>query len=102
MASAPKRRRVREALRRRAENRHDSGAEPVEAVYDWIRGGGTLATLAENLAAELGESVSVSWLKFVIGRLAPDANEQVATLSRGMAHLAALRRANAANVRGIS
>jgi hypothetical protein len=98
MASAPKRRRVRDALRRRAENSHGIGAEPVDAVYDWVRGGGTVATLADTLAAELGESVSVSWLKFVISRLAPDATESLETHALGIANPAALRRANASNV----
>jgi hypothetical protein len=102
MASSPKRRRVRETLRRRAESRHGVGAGPIDAVYDWVRAGGTVATLAESLAAELGESVSVWWLKFVISRLAPDASENVATIALGIAHLAALRRANASNVTRIS
>jgi len=100
MASAPKRRRVREALRRRAESRRGTGADPVEAVYDWIRDRGTLATLAKSLEAELGEAVSASWLKFVVARLAPDAKAKLATLSRAMDHLAALRKANASSVAG--
>jgi hypothetical protein len=91
--SAPKRRRVVEMLRRRAEHRHGVGAEPIIAVYDWIRGGGTIATLAESLATDLHETMSLSWLKWVIGRLAPDAKQQIATLTHGMAHLLAALRA---------
>ena len=96
MASAPKRRRVKEVLRRRAEAHHGAGAEPIEAVYDWVRDSGTIATLAANLATVLNESVSASWLKFVVMRLAPNAKQEIAALTFRVAHLSALRRAAAA------
>jgi hypothetical protein len=77
MAAMPKRRRMREALSRRALSDIGAAAEPIDSVCAWVASGGQIAHLAQSLAAELGESVSRSILSMLAHRLTSDATERI-------------------------
>jgi hypothetical protein len=77
MAAMPKRRRMREALARRASSVIGAAARPIDYICAWVASGGQIAHLAQELEVELGESVSRSILSTLAHRLAPDASERI-------------------------
>lgn len=77
MAAMPKRRRMREALARRASSVIGAAAGPIDYVCAWVASGGQIAHLAQELEVELGESVSRSILSTLAHRLTPDASERI-------------------------
>lgn len=82
MAAMPKRRRIRAALLRRAEADLRQGATQLDYVLAWVSPGGLISELATSLQEEMSESVSRSFLSFVVHRLAPDATERITTARR--------------------
>lgn len=77
MAAMPKRRRMREALARRASSVIGAAAGPIDYICAWVASGGQIAHLAQSLAAELGESVSRSILSTLAHRLTSDATGRI-------------------------
>ena len=77
MAAAPKRRRLKAALLKRAETELGERAAILEYVEGWVAGGGMISTLASSLQQELGESISRSFLSTVVHQLSPDATARI-------------------------
>jgi hypothetical protein len=80
MAGRPKLARLLASLQLRAERDLGDDAtalDYVDYVVEHIAGGGFLSALAEDLAAELGESVSRPFLSGAVHALAPDAKSRI-------------------------
>lgn len=86
MAATPKRRRVRAALLNRAHSAIGPEASELDYVIAYVQDGGMVASLAEELATELGESVSRSFLSMVVHRLTDDATDRITAARREGAH----------------
>jgi hypothetical protein len=77
-----KRGKVRNALIARARRELGAGATPVDYVCSWVSKGGRISTLANEIADEIGESCSPSFLTFINKRLAPNAKERITSTRR--------------------
>jgi hypothetical protein len=78
MAARSKHRRVLSALASRAHNLLGGSATPLDYVLYWVEKRRFLSRLAEDLAREMGEPLSRTFLSHVAQRLTPDARQQIA------------------------
>lgn len=79
MAARPKQRRLVATLTNRAQQTIGPTATPLDYVIHWITTREFLSELAKDLATEMGESVSRTFLSGVAQRLAPDARALIAS-----------------------
>jgi hypothetical protein len=73
-----KRTKVRAALAARARDSIGDDAVPLDYVCDYVAGGGLVSRLASDIATDIGEACSRSFLSLIIHRLAPDATARIA------------------------
>lgn len=77
-----KRAKVRAALRERALAGLGDAATGIDYVCAWVARGGLITDLAREIATDIGESCSPSFLSLIINRLGPDATERIVAARR--------------------
>jgi hypothetical protein len=73
-------------LRRRARSELRPEALPIDYVVSWVKGGKPIAELARELAEEMGESCSRSWLSGVVNRRPEDKTRIASARSEVVPH----------------
>jgi hypothetical protein len=77
MASQPLRRALVKALGHRAKDRLGPQATPLDYVEYWLSSGHTLQDLSQDIAADLGRTLSRKFVSFVCNRLTADARLRI-------------------------
>jgi hypothetical protein len=77
-----KRTKVRAALLKRARAEIGVGATGLDHVCAWVARGGRITDLAREIATDIGESCSPSFLSLIINRLGPDATPRIMAARR--------------------
>ena len=78
MASRPKLQRLVVTLKKLAADELGAHAEPIDYVVLRIASGQSVTALAHEVAAEMGEAASRSWMSWRFNHLAPGAKERIA------------------------
>lgn len=82
MAGTQKQTRLLAALERRAQSTIGESASILDYVEQFVQGGGMLATLATDLAEEMGESISRPFLSNTVNNLSGDAKQRIGLARR--------------------
>lgn len=77
-----KRTKVRAALRERARIELGDAATALDYVCAWVARGGLITDLAREIATDIGESCSPSFLSLITNRLGPDATARIVAARR--------------------
>jgi len=77
MSGQPKRDRLLRQLELRAKREIDEDATAIDYVEAYVQGGGILQKLADDLAAEMGESCSRPFLSNTVNKLSDDAKARI-------------------------
>ena len=89
MAGHRKRKKMRAALLRRAEQTGGEVKTALDYVISWVASGGSIKGLAGSLQEEIGESLSRNFLSLIAHRLSADATQRI-SLARSRARTSRL------------